>query len=39
LGDIRIIAITNVIENFYERRPPHEELRNGSPLPEEGPVF
>lgn len=29
----------NVIENFYERRPPHEELRDGSPLPKEGPAF
>jgi hypothetical protein len=29
----------NVIENFYQRLPPHEELRDGSPSPDEGPAF
>lgn len=30
---------SNVIENFYERRPAHEELQEGTSSPGEGPVF
>ena len=30
---------SNVIENFYERRAAHEELREDPPSPDEGPAF
>jgi len=30
---------SNVIENFYQHLPPHEELADGSPSPDEAPAF